>query len=61
MKNRNRQRAALMRKLKERVSEEMLEYRDCCGVPDPTPYEAIRNCGRREQRTLSQIRMKESA
>ncbi len=61
MKNRTRQRAALMNKLKERASEEMLEYRDCCGVPDPTPYEAIRNCVRREQRTLSQIRMKESA
>ncbi len=61
MKNRTRQRAALMNKLKERASEEMLEYRDCCGVPDPTPYEAIRNCVRREQRTLSQIRMMESA
>jgi hypothetical protein len=60
MKNRSRQRAALMNKLKERVLEEMLEYRDCCGVPDPTPYEAIRNCVRREQRTLSQIRMNES-
>ena len=23
--------------------EELLERRDICGIPDPTPYEAVRN------------------
>ncbi|SFQ41487.1 hypothetical protein SAMN04487928_14323 [Butyrivibrio proteoclasticus] len=36
MKNRNRQRAN--RKLKE----ELLDFRDACGVKDPTPYEAVK-------------------
>lgn len=36
MKNRDRQRAN--RKLKE----ELLDFRDVCGVKDPTPYEAVK-------------------
>ena len=50
MKTRERQRRALAQKLlAEKLKEELLEYRDCCGIPDPTPYEAVKNCLRREQ------------
>jgi hypothetical protein len=51
MKTRERQREALKQKLfAEKTKEELLEYRDCCGIPDPTPYEAVKNCIRRERR-----------
>ncbi len=30
------------------AKEELLEYRDNCGIPDPTPYEAVKNCIREE-------------
>ena len=49
MKSRDRQRK--MRRAKslfERLKEELPDPRDCCGIPDPTPYEAIRNCILRE-------------
>ena len=36
MKNRERQRA------NRRIKEEMLSFKDMCGVNDPTPYEAVR-------------------
>jgi len=49
MKTRDRQRKALARKLlEEKMKEDLLEYRDCCGIPDPTPYEAVKNCIRKE-------------
>ena len=35
MKNRERQRA------NRRIKEEMLSFKDMCGVNDPTPYEAV--------------------
>lgn len=25
-----------------RIKEEMLEYKDACGLDDPTPYEAVK-------------------
>lgn len=49
MKTRDRQRKALARKLlAEKMKDEMLDYRDSCGIPDPTPYEAVKNCIRKE-------------
>ncbi len=54
MKTRDRQRQALKRKiLEEKIREELLEYRDCCGIPDPTPYEAVKNCIRRDVEALA--------
>lgn len=35
------------------AKEELLEYRDNCGIPDPTPYEAIKNCIRKERRVTA--------
>ncbi len=48
MRTRDRQRKALEEKLLEKKTcEELLEYRDNCGIPDPTPYEAVKNCIRK--------------
>lgn len=50
MKNRERQRA------NRRIKEEMLSFKDMCGVNDPTPYEAVREIiqkfrkGRKEEK-----------
>jgi len=60
-KNRIRQRKALLNKLREEAVEEMLEYRDCCGIPDPTPYEAIKNCIIKEQNAVLRNMAKEIA
>lgn len=43
MKIRNRQRE------NRRIKEERLDRRDFCGIPDPTPYEAVENMIRKEQ------------
>ena len=50
MRTRDRQRKTLEEKLREKKTcEELLEYRDNCGIPDPTPYEAVKNCIREER------------
>ena len=43
MKTRTRQRE------NRRQKEERLDRRDFCGVPDPTPFEAVENIRRRER------------
>ena len=54
MRTRDRQRKALEKKLLEKKTrEELLEYRDNCGIPDPTPYEAVKNCIRKERQAAA--------
>ena len=49
MRTRDRQRKTRYQQAQEfKLNEEALEYRDCCGIPDPTPYEAVKNCIRKE-------------
>ncbi len=40
-------------KQRKTAKEELLEYRDNCGIPDPTPYEAVKNCIRKERRVAT--------
>lgn len=42
-----------------RVKQELLEFKDVCGVNDPTPYEAVREIVREfrhSKRVLKQVR-----
>lgn len=43
MKNRDRQRR------NRKMKEEKLDRRDICGIPDPTPYEAVKNIIREQK------------
>lgn len=43
----------IQRELRRTVGkEEKLELRDYCGVKDPTPYEAVKNMIREQQRKV---------
>ncbi len=33
--------------------EKMIEYRDLCGLPNPTPYEAVKICIMKEKLALA--------